>query len=226
MSSQTVSLLQSDDTFASTLFIIAANTFGQELLGGDYGSLAPETIRIGIEQNYGVKLSDDNLGKIMAATAVVTTDNLMRTLPSFLFTLHALQGDGLDWSYGEPLETEDLAWGIMESFLLYPPDEDTHFDPQIVGYCQQILSREGIKSPPTVLAFAAQEDSYADLGLAEDMLTEQADRTNAVNEYLEEQQQRLLLQLEQIDGLGLKAETILAAIQTEMSALAADDKWL
>ena len=222
-------LLLGPDVFASTLLVLAADRAGPELFDVDNeGRMrAPEALRQEFEMQFGVKLPDDNLGKLVAAGAVMTSDALYRSLPSFLFTVHGLLGDGLDWSYAEPLDAEDLAWAVMEAMLIWPPDEEALFDAEIVAYCREIMKREGLMSPPAVLAFAREEAVYGDIGqYGHDILAEQASRTEEVNAYLESQQVALLQQLEDIAFLGCTAESLLQAIQQELQQIASQGKWL
>jgi hypothetical protein len=219
-------LIQSDETFASTLLILAIDRLGPQLITDEEGLWTAETIRMEIQEKFGVPIPDDNLGKLMAAIAVITTDNLLRGLPSFLFTVHGLLGDGTDWSYAEPIEVEDLAWAVMESILLCPPEQDDIFDSQIVAYCRIILKSEGLMTPPSVLAFAREDAVYGDIAIyGEDVLQEQSDRTGAVNLYLEQQQQRLMEQIASIPRLGVNADLLNAAVQAELAKLIDNDRW-
>jgi hypothetical protein len=161
---------------------------------------------------------------------VIKTNNLFRGLPSFLCTVHGLLGDGTDWSYAEPIETDDLAWAVMESVLLAPPKPEDLFDPQIVAYCCVILKRDGLATPPSVLAFTKEDGIYGDLPgdieiFGEDVLQEQADRTDDVNRYLEAQQQKLLEQIALIPHLGVEAAALNLAIQSELAGLVDADRW-
>jgi len=223
-----IDLLLSPDVFASTLLVLAVDRIGQELFDADNDGRmrAPEALRQEFERQFGVKLPDDNLGKLVAAGAVMTSDALYRSLPSFLFTVHGLLGDGTDWSYAEPIEAEDLAWAVMEALLIWPPDEEDLFDPQIVAYCRTILQREGLMSPPAILSFAREEAVYGDLGSYDaDILAEQASRTEDVNAYIEEQQIALLQQLEDISFLGCTADALLMSIRQELQQLAGAGAW-
>jgi hypothetical protein len=126
-------LIQSDEVFASTLMLLAADKFGTDVFTEDGSVWTPETFRHEFGIQYLCKLPDDNLGKLMAAFSVLSSDALYRSLPSFLFTVHGLLGAGTDWSYAEPVDAEDLAWTVMEAMLIWPPEEGNLFDPQIVS---------------------------------------------------------------------------------------------
>jgi hypothetical protein len=218
-------LITSDEVFASTLLLIATDLFGKNIL--QEGGWTPQTFRMEFAAHVGGTLPDSNLGKLMAAISVMTTDGLYRGLSSFLFTVHGLLGDGTDWSYAEPIDAEDLAWAVMEAMLIWPPEEGDLFHQQIVAWCRMNMKREGLMSPPTVLAFAREEAVYGDIGqFGDDILREQASRTEEVNEYLEEQQAALYRQLESIQSLGCTAAGLAAAVQSELRELAGEDKWL
>jgi hypothetical protein len=219
-------LIQSDETFASTLLIMVIDRLGPELLTGEDGPWTAATLRLEIQEAFGVTISDDNLGKLMAAIAVITTDNLFRGVPSFLFTIHGLLGDGMDWSYAEPIDVEDLAWAMVEAVLLMPPEKEDIFDAQIVAYCRSMLKREGLMSPPWVLSFAKEDAVYGDIVIyGEDILLEQANRTEDVNVYLEQQQQRLLNQISSIPHLNLDALVLQQNIQNEFNEIEKRNRW-
>jgi len=223
----TVELIQSDEVFASTLMLIAADKFGMDVFTDDGSLWTPETFRREFEVQFGCLLPDDNLGKLMAAFSVFTSDALSRSLPSFLFTVHGLLGDGTDWCYAEPIDAEDLAWAVMEAMLIWPPEPGDLFDPQIVAYCRTMMKREGLMSPPGVLSFAREEAVYGDIGqLGDDILSEQADRTQEINDYLEMQQMLLFQQLESIKSLGCTATALIESVQQELREIADQDKWL
>jgi hypothetical protein len=227
MADSLVILIQSDDIFASTLLCLAVDRFGTDLFLEEGGTWTPETFRMEFRAVFGCDISDDNLGKLMAGLSVLTSDALYRNLSSFLFTVHGLLGDGTDWSYAEPIEAEDLAWTVMESLLISPPEEGELFDPQIVAYCRTILKAEGLMSPPAVLAFAREEAVYGDIGqFGDDILTEQASRTQEVNESIESRQLALYEQLASIEPFGCSADSLAVAVRLELEELAGQGKWL
>ena len=220
-------LIQSDEIFATTLLVIAVDRFGAEIVNDSGNVRTPEAIRYEFSALFGCQIPDDNLGKLMAALAVLHSDALTRSLPSFLFTVHGLLGDGTDWSYAEPIDAEDLAWAVMEAMLIWPPEEGSLFDPQIVAWCRTMMKAEGLMSPPAVLAFAREDAVYGDLGqYGDDVLREQASRTEEVNEYVESRQAALFEQLETIKGLGCTAAGLAQSVRTELIEIAGQDKWM
>lgn len=220
-------LIRSEELFASTLLLLTVEHFGQEMFDENGSSWTPQTLRMELGALFGCKLGDDQLGKLMAAIAVLTSDALYRSLPSFLMTVHGLLGDGTDWSYAEPIDAEDLAWAVMEAMLIWPPEEGDLFDPQIVAYCRTCMKREGLMSPPSVLAFAREEAVYGDIGqFGDDILREQASRTQEVNDDIEQRQAALFEQLESLKTLGCTAAGLAEAVQAELLEISGEEKWL
>ncbi|GHT41330.1 hypothetical protein FACS189443_2970 [Planctomycetales bacterium] len=220
-------LLTSPDTFASTLLIITVKHLGPEFLTSPDGVWEPTTIKLELKSYTGIELPDDNLSKLMAAISVITTDNLLRGLPSFLATVHGLNGDGIDWSYAEPLDTEDLAWAVTEALFLSPPTDQDIFDSQIVAYCRKVMKTDGIISPPSVLSFAREDNAYDGLSqYDDDVMREQSSRTKDISDFLEEQEAKLFEQIASIPAIGTDAAKLAEAIKAELAELATEDKWL
>ncbi len=78
-----------------------------------------------------------------------------------------------------------------------------------------------------MLAFAREEAVYGEIGqFGDDILREQASRTQEVNEYIEERQIALYEQLESIKSLGCTAGGLAEAVQAELREIAGEDKWM
>ena len=228
MTNNLAQLIQSDQIFPSTLLLLVADRLGEDLFDADTGAArSPEALRQEFEIQFGCKIPDDNLGKLMAAISVLSSDALYRSLSSFIFTVHGLLGDGTDWVYAEPIEAEDLAWAVMEAMIIWPPEPGNIFDSQIVAYCRAIMKKEGLMSPPAVLSFAREDAVYGDIGqYGDDILMEQSSRTEAVNDYLETKQVELLQQIETISAFGCTAAQLTESITAELKEIASHDKWL
>jgi len=89
----------------------------------------------------------------MAAIELVTTDNFYVDLPAFVRICVALYGGVLELEWWYPADAEQIAWGITEALILWPPnpDDEKPFDHKIVEYIGQVLLEEGIIQPPDVL---------------------------------------------------------------------------
>jgi hypothetical protein len=224
-------LARSEEVFASTLLAAAIDLFGTEVYD-DAGQLrAPGTFALEFQQRLGFPLPEENLGKLIAAFAVVTSDALYRNLRSFLCTVHGLLGDGTDWSYAEPVDTDDLAWALTEAFLLWPPfpedEESGTFDAETTAWCRALMKREGLLFPPAVLVFAKDENQALAAGqFDDDILLGQTERTEEINALVEQQQQALYAQLASLEIGQVTAEGLADGMRRELASLSDRDKWL
>lgn len=143
-------LLNSPDTFATTLVTMFMDTYGSEALQWD-----PETISLEINDDFQLKLPVENFDKLMAAIHLLTTDEFYHLLPEFISTCNILSGDTYDPRTWDPADSEEIAWGITEGMLLAPPEEEAEpFTKEIRAYIGEIIDAEGIINPPDVLRIA------------------------------------------------------------------------
>jgi hypothetical protein len=218
-------LLNGDDTFATTLLVILIDQCGEDIINGDSGVWTAQTVREEIRDIFSVQLNDSALSKIMAALSIIATDGMRNSLPSFLMAVHGLLGDGFDWSYAEPISVEDLAWCLTEASLLWPVSPDVLFEPQIIAYVKTMLQREGILFPPSVLRFADPEARRVFGSEDEDVMANQMDRTNSVQEYIDEQLQKLIMEVTSLNIGNVTADVLVEQLKQELQEVAAKDKW-
>lgn len=143
-------MLTSEDTFATVLFLLVMDVYGPEAL-----EWHPETIRMQLEQDFGLQLPKENLDKIMSAITIVTTNFFFKDVSRFIELCNILSGDDFEPETFDPASVEEILWGVIEAMLLYPPEEhepeDTEFCPEIRGYIEEVLKIEGVIHPPDVL---------------------------------------------------------------------------
>jgi hypothetical protein len=146
----------SDRTTPSTaLLVIAVDLLGLEILSWD-----PSTVRMELEEANGAdQLPLINFNKLMAAIELVTTDVFYRSLPDFIRLCNVLYNGTLDLESFDPADAAEVAWGVTESLLIWPPDTDNEspFDDKIVKYIGYALKDEGIMVPPDVLRLGVTE---------------------------------------------------------------------
>lgn len=190
-------LLRDPDTFATTLLIVAIDTLGAD---EDISGWSPETIFLEFKDELHVELPQGNLDKIMAAITIRTTDRFWKNLPAFIHCCNVLAGDEFDPGIFNPATVKEMAWGITEGLLLFPPDEDAPFSPEICAYIGFMLNYEGYFISPDILQFGTRPqldvsdrfdtpDQYAQYALA------QQDRAEQVNELVRDSTYELLEQL-------------------------------
>ena len=161
-------LLLADESFATPLFLLVADRYGEEVL-----EWSPETIRMELEQDFQLQLPKVTLDKIMAAITIVTTNYFYKDVTRFIELCNILAGDDFQPDEFEPADADEMLIAITEALLLWPPDddpEDTEFDPEIREYISQVLGDQGILQPFDVLrlAFQGNQASSVDAEYADD----------------------------------------------------------
>jgi hypothetical protein len=128
--------------------------FGTEALQWD-----PTTITLEIEEEFAVDLSQLSLDKLFVAIQIMTTDKFYKSLPDFISFCNVLSGDTYRPDMWDPADAEEVAWGVTEALLLYPPEDDDPepFTDEIRSYIGAMLDREGLINPPDILRIALRQ---------------------------------------------------------------------
>ena len=144
----------SKETFASVLLTLFLDRFGTEALQWD-----PTTITLEIEEEFSVDLSQLSLDKLFVAIQIMTTDKFYKSLPDFISFCNVLSGDTYRPDMWDPADAEEVAWGVTEGLLLYPPEDDDPepFTDEIRSYIGAMLDREGLINPPDILRIALRQ---------------------------------------------------------------------
>lgn len=141
-----------DASFATTLLVLFVDTYGTEGFTWD-----PETIRMEIEDDFGVKLPQANYDRLITAIRIVTSDDFNQSLPDFVSFCNILSGDTYDPRTWDPAEAIEIAWGVTEAMIIEPPDGEEPFTEEIRAYIGAVLDSEGIMQPPDVLRLAIRD---------------------------------------------------------------------
>jgi hypothetical protein len=144
----------SKDTFASVLLTLFMDRFGTEALTWD-----PTTITLEIEEEFGVDLPQLPLDKLLVGIQLLTTDRFYKSLPDFISFCNVLNGDTYRPDMWDPADAEEVAWGITEALLIYPPEDNDPepFTDEIRAYIGATLDREGLINPPDILRIALRQ---------------------------------------------------------------------
>ena len=142
------------DTFASVLLTLYLDKFGTEALNWD-----PTTMTLEIEEEFNVDLPQLALDKLITAIQILTTDRFFKSLPDFIAFCNVLSGDTYRPDMWDPADAEEVAWGLTEALMIYPPgdDEEEPFNEEIRAYIGATLDREGLINPPDILRIALRE---------------------------------------------------------------------
>lgn len=144
----------SRETFASVLLTMYIDRFGLEALSWD-----PTTISMEIEDEFDVDLPQLALDKLMVAIQILTTDRFYKSLPDFISFCNVLSGDPYRPDMWDPADAEEVAWGVTEALLIYPPEDDDPepFTDEIRAYIGAVLDSEGLVNPPDILRIALRQ---------------------------------------------------------------------
>jgi hypothetical protein len=190
-------LLEDEDTYATTLLAWFADRYGPEAL-----EWHPTTVRMQLEADAGGEVSKAALDKLLAAITIVTTNYFYHSLPKFVQICNILSGDDFDPRMFDPADAAECAWGIVEAFMLFPP-EDEHFDDEIRAYVSKVLEAEGFTQPPTILRkvlkgdlpASSLEDFAGDPEMFQAIYESQASKKGEIDQMVSENLNELIQQL-------------------------------
>jgi hypothetical protein len=157
------SKFEDDRSFGTVLLVILLDEFGTELF-----SWEPESIRMGISDQYGADVTQLNQDKIWSLITALTTNQFYVSLEIFMATCDSLSNDEHDFGLWTPNTPFELAWGVTEVLLSDPFDEEhpnSEFSNEIENYTGVVLSENGILEPPKMLAFAEYQSENPVLDL-------------------------------------------------------------
>lgn len=195
-------VLMAEDVPASVLVAAMVDGLGIDALGYE-----PEVIRDWFKGKHGIRLSQDNVDKIIGLQTIYNSDGFYKDLTIFRVTCDALAGEGITGVSDMP-HVEDIAWAVNEAEMHDPETAaSTEFTPEIKAFVRVLLGMSGFSTPPSGLEFAGTVDANAvsptDLtGDPEALaaLTEALDeRLGDVNSYVAEQVIRVLSDVDKLD---------------------------
>lgn len=113
----------------------------------------PLTVKLELSDELGGPPPSKSFNKLMAAVRIVTSDVFYRSLPDFVELCNALYNGTISPHTFDPADAAEIAWGITEALLLWPPDpnDENPFSKEIVEYIKKALQAEGILQPPDIL---------------------------------------------------------------------------
>jgi len=163
----------------------------------------------------------------MAAIELVTTNGFYRDLPTFIRLCNVLYNGTMDLETFDPADAGEIAWGVTESLLIWPPDpqDEEPFDQKIATYIGYALKDEGIMQPPDVLQLgilpsdvwakvqAAFSDDPQMFRMIHDVEKAKTDEINAMVK------QRLAVILHTLDEIPLDTGDAKDSVRTMLGAL-------
>jgi len=142
-------VLADPSVYGTTLVAWLVECYGSEAL-----QWRPLTVRLELQRDWAVTLSDAAAAKLTAARRLLLDEAFYDDPTVFAATCHFLAGNAPMAGY-RPGEPEEYAWGVAEALVLAPPDDLQHaFAPAIARYVGMVLAEHGFAAPPPVLSFA------------------------------------------------------------------------
>jgi hypothetical protein len=216
-----IEMWKSPQTFATVLITVFLDRFGLEALEWD-----PATIALEIEEEFDVDLPQHALDKVMAAITILTTDRFYKSMPDFVSICNVLSGDTYDPNTFDPADGEEIAWGITESLLIYPPEDDDEspFSDEILAYIGAALDAEGIINPPDILRIALRssnvstslDDFSDDPAMFNAIYDLEAAKTGEINAIIKEKTVMLYEQMAALQLQNGSTEKVLTALKQVM----------
>ncbi len=147
-----MSIFSNPQAFASPLIAEVTDRFGTAAYDWD-----PKSLRLSIEDTTGISLSADNMDKIQAGLLVLTTNQFLVSLESFIQVCNAMGGEGTDFESFDPAEVDEMAWTITEALLLVPAEQGLPqvFSQEIRHYILKASEYEGFVELPKPLSGVA-----------------------------------------------------------------------
>lgn len=204
-------LLTEGDMFATAMALLvmdvglpAATVFGY----------SRSTLGELLEEKHGVYPSEDNLDRLMAAIAVVTTDLFWNDAEAFMRLANILAGSGFSEELDDPADPAECAWAVTEATLLAP--EAAVPSPDVVAYLQVACTDFGYPVPPKALRKYVQGNRDALHAWADhaEVLQEAEARARQVDAWVADEVGRYFDQLASLPLRSANARNAIAKIRS------------
>lgn len=185
----------------------------------------PTTIKMELEQHFGIQLPKLSLDKIMAAVLIRTTDRFFQEPSVFIALANVLCGDDFEPDEFDPADALECAWAVTEAFLLNPPDDEDPepFSDDVRTYIGFALREEGFVTPPGILKIAIGADFTAnvqefadDPEMFEGIYQAQQAKADEIDEIVKNQLADLTSQLERLPLQIGKTANMVARLRQAM----------
>ena len=153
-------LFKDDNAYGTSLFLAASKVLTLEELG----SFAPRTIRLELKDALRLShIPQDNMDRLMAAIAIVTTDRFYTDVPAFIDICNILSGTPPAPNVFDPADAYEVAWALAEATILDGFDgeqDEDQFSEEIRLYIGMMLEEDGFFSAPSIMKMAIMTNQY------------------------------------------------------------------
>ncbi len=146
-------LFRVDDSFALSLVTAFLAVNGTEALEWE-----PDTLRLEIQDDFGVDPSQTVMDKLQAGITLMTTDHFYTYWEPFEEIVHVLNDYQADFTVMRPPTPEEMGWAVVEAYLIDQESETGSpmsglFTPEVKAYVAAILHKQGYYKSPETLQF-------------------------------------------------------------------------
>lgn len=192
-------IMATPGTLGTVSHAIALHFFGEDIYEWE-----PETLALELSDILDVKIDEDNLDRLHAIIAAVTSNSFYRDWAAFTAICSALNGENDPTDIAE-MTVAEFVWGVVEVDLNDGDDEPQLFSTDIASLVGVVLDQEGFTSAPEQLSFATFPEKY--LGSTYGAEQDQADVQSSYHqklllEYLRDQALLLYKQISLLPWLS------------------------
>jgi len=126
--------ISDDGTYATCLHLICLAAYGEDIYTVD-----PLEILMRLEEDYGVRVTDDNEDKIKAILLATSTDIFFQDTEGFRSICETLTNGDPGVMVLEQLTLPEICWGLYEVELNHGPSE---FRPEVLKLMNEIIENE------------------------------------------------------------------------------------
>jgi hypothetical protein len=211
-------IMATPGTLATVSHAIALHFFGEEIYAWE-----PETLSLELADILDIKIDEDNLDRLHAIIAAITSNSFYKDWAAFTAICSALSGENDPTEVAE-MTIAEFVWGVIEVSLNDGDDEPQLFSPDIASLVGVVLDEEGFTAPPEPVSFATMPERYmgSTFGAEQDQADAQSDyHLGLLSEYIRDQSLLLYKQISLLPWISPEdLETISEDLSKEISPVA------
>lgn len=188
-------MMATPGTMATISHAIALHFFGQDIYEWE-----PETLAMELQDELGVNVDEDNMDRLHAIIAAITSNSFNNDWAAFTAICSALSGETDPEDIAE-MTAAEFAWGVVEVGL-NDDDESSIYSPDICALVGTVLDQEGFVTAPQWLNFAKMPEKYMGYESQGQAEAESGYHHDLIREYLRDQALLLYKQIEMIPWLS------------------------
>lgn len=157
---QLADVWKSPETSATVLLAIAIDLYGSEVLDWE-----PETLKEALRSSLDIEVTQREVDRFLALKTALMTNMAYTDVITFHHTINALNGSQAVFNTWDPIDLDELTWGLTELMLNDRPvnDQDwvSRFSSDVKRYIGLIIEQTGSYIPDAMPAVIKSLAEYA-----------------------------------------------------------------